>query len=96
MKKTDWLPYGQLPVPVIMKAWSDDAFKQALLSDPKKALEDLGYDLGNYEIQVSENTSNKMNLTLPDIPESLQSLSSDGIKRYLADTTTCSATGTCD
>ena len=49
-------PYGQL----IAKAWTDEAFKAKLLSDPKAALAEVGMDAPEgVEIEVVESTQEK-------------------------------------
>lgn len=96
-KKLDWLPYGQLPVPVIMKAWSDPAFKKDLLSDPIKALKAIGYDFpAGTTLHIHENTGSAFNLVMPEMPQSLKPLSADEMEKEVQMTTTCAATGTCD
>jgi hypothetical protein len=58
---------------VIAKAWEDDEFKQTLLDDPRSAIaEELGVELpDDLEIQVVEETPNKICLVLPIRPGAL-------------------------
>lgn len=96
-KKLDWLPYGQLPVPVIMKVWSDSAFKKDLMKDPIKALKTMGYDFpSGTKLNVYENSGSEFNLVIPESPQSLQPLSSEELEKEVQMTTRCAATGTCD
>jgi hypothetical protein len=55
---------------VIAKAWSDAAFKQRLVSDPKAALAELGITglPAELEIKVVENTPSAVYLVLPPAP----------------------------
>ena len=51
---------------VVARAWTDPAFKQRLLSDPKAACAELGIDLGEYgwELEVCENTDTLHNVAV--------------------------------
>jgi hypothetical protein len=58
---------------LIAKAWEDESFKKALLSEPKSAIEEeLGVELPDgLEIQVVEETATRICLVLPAPPEQL-------------------------
>lgn len=55
---------------VIKKAWSDENFKQRLISDPKSVIaEELGETLPeNIEVEVLQETENKVYFVLPSNP----------------------------
>lgn len=56
---------GQL----IAKAWTDEAFKAKLLSDPKAAMAEVGMDAPEgVEIEVVESTQEKAYLVIPPKP----------------------------
>ena len=58
--------YGKL----IAKAWSDQAFKRRLLSDPAAVLKDEGFDVpAGVTVRVFENTDKVVNLILPPPPK---------------------------
>jgi hypothetical protein len=56
---------------IIIKAWSDEAFKQELLRDPKSIIEhELEIHLpAEIEIFVHEQTPTRLHLILPMKPE---------------------------
>ncbi|MCG6136866.1 MAG: NHLP leader peptide family RiPP precursor [Nostoc sp. LLA-1] len=56
---------------LIYHAWQDESFKQELLANPKQVYaRELGEELPKYlEIQVMEETENKVYLVLPINPE---------------------------
>jgi hypothetical protein len=58
---------------LIVKAWEDDAFKEALLSDPKASIEkELEVTLpAELNIRVVEETEDTIYLVLPVNPEAL-------------------------
>jgi hypothetical protein len=60
-----------LQVRIVEKAWADEAFKAALMRDPRATLgEELGVELPeDLEIEVVEETSRKLYLVLPAKPE---------------------------
>jgi hypothetical protein len=60
-----------LKVQINKKAWAEPAFKQSLLSDPKKAItEAFGIELpGDIDLKVVEETPALFYLTLPPKPE---------------------------
>lgn len=95
--KLDWLPYGMLPAPIILKAWSDPKFKADLLNDPIGALTSEGYSFPKGTIlNMHENSGQTFNLVLPEQPASLKSLAPDELEKQLALGTKCAASGTCD
>lgn len=54
---------------VIAKAWSDDAFKERLLSDPRKVLGEHGITLPEgIEVKAVENTDKVFHLVIPQAP----------------------------
>lgn len=54
---------------IIARAWSDEAFKAALLADPMKALKSGGFDVpAGISVEVHENTDTVVHLTLPKMP----------------------------
>ncbi|WP_414543909.1 NHLP leader peptide family RiPP precursor [Nostoc sp. CCY0012] len=57
---------------LIQQAWEDDKFKQELLSNPKAVFaRELGEELpNNLEIEVAQETENKVYLVIPNNPES--------------------------
>jgi Nitrile hydratase, alpha chain len=58
-----------LQADIIAKAWKDEAFKQELLSNPNATLKALGLKVpSNVEVQVIEETANKVYLVLPSKP----------------------------
>jgi hypothetical protein len=64
---------------VIARAWSDDAYKQQLLSDPAGALDELGVEIqAGISIAVVENTADTVHLVLP-MPPSEGELSDDAL-----------------
>lgn len=59
---------GQL----IAKCWSDDSFKQKLMSDPKSVLKENGVDIPEgLEVKMVENTDNVFHLVIPAKPDGL-------------------------
>ncbi len=55
---------------VVAKAWSDDAFKAQLLSDPAAALKEAGVAVPDgVEVKVVENTETLFHLVLPPRPD---------------------------
>lgn len=96
-KKTDWLPYGMLPLDLILKAWDDSDFKDKLLRAPKETLAELGYAVPeDLLIEVTANRKNRYCLVLPEAPDDLKSLSREELLKMISFGTKCAATGTCD
>ncbi|OKH45988.1 NHLP leader peptide family natural product precursor [Calothrix sp. HK-06] len=63
-----------LQADIVAKSWKDEAFKQELLSNPNAALKALGVEVpSNIEVQVIEETANKVYLVLPVKPSVLAS-----------------------
>jgi hypothetical protein len=58
---------------LITRAWEDERFKRTLLTDPKSAIgEELGVELPrDLDIEVFEETPNKIFLVLPARPEAV-------------------------
>jgi len=63
----------ELQAQLVAKAWDDNDFKSALISDPKATIGcELGVELPrDLEIQVVEERSNKVYLVLPVRPEAV-------------------------
>jgi hypothetical protein len=58
------------PDRVIAKAWADEAFKLALLANPREALKSQGIDLPEgVTLRVMENSDNVIHLVLPPAPD---------------------------
>ncbi len=49
---------------VVARAWSDPAYKQLLMTDPAKALTQVGVEVGLYKLVVVENTETVHNLVV--------------------------------
>ena len=47
---------------IIARAWTDEAFKQRLLEDGTKAVEEMGFPMGDAELIVVENTDDVHNM----------------------------------
>jgi hypothetical protein len=62
-----------LQAQLLTKAWEDDGFKQELLTDPRAAIQrELGVELpADLEIEVVEETPNKIFLVVPVRPDAL-------------------------
>ena len=57
---------------VVAKAWSDDSFKQRLISDPEAALRESGLPVqGGKKIRVVEDTADTVHVVLPAKPNEL-------------------------
>lgn len=96
-KNLDWLPYGMIPVPLIMKAWSDSTFKDELIRNPIATLTKEGYELQkDIKIEIKQNKAKHFILVLPEQPDVLKALSTELLRQELIQTTKCAATGTCD
>ncbi len=55
---------------VVARAWSDEAFKAQLLSDPAAALKEVGVAVPEgVEVKVVENTATLFHLVLPPRPD---------------------------
>lgn len=60
----------------VIKAWKDAAFKEKLLKNPKKVLEELGLHFPKGEkIEIVENTQDHVYLHLPHPPSDIKKLS---------------------
>jgi hypothetical protein len=54
---------------VVARAWSDDAFKQRLLTDPQAVLAEAGLPVpANLQVQVHEATPTHLHIVLPPPP----------------------------
>ena len=49
---------------VVARAWSDPAYKQLLMTDPSKALNQVGVEVGLYKLVVVENSDSVHNLVV--------------------------------
>jgi hypothetical protein len=57
---------------VVARAWSDETFKQRLLSDPRTVLAEAGLPVPrNSTVQVHETTPTQLHLVLPPPPDEL-------------------------
>src|SRR5262245_36273320 len=57
---------------VVARAWSDEAYKQRLLSDPQAVLAEAGLSVpANVQVQVHEATPTLLHLVLPPAPTGL-------------------------
>ena len=55
---------------VVARAWSDEAFKDKLKSDPRAALAEHGIEVpAGMKVEILENTPSKLHLSLPRAPE---------------------------
>lgn len=72
---------------VIATAWSDDAYKARLVSDPKSVLAEGGVELEDgVDIKVVEDTSSVRHLVLPAAPAEGE-LSEDALEQVAGGTT---------
>lgn len=71
-----------LELHIVAKAWKDEAFKQELLSNSKAVYErEIGQKLPeNFKIQVMEETSDTLYLSLPIRPQNSQELSDEALE----------------
>ena len=54
---------------IIAKCWSDDVFKQKLMSDPKSVLKEQGIEVPpGLEIKTVENTAKVFHIVIPAKP----------------------------
>jgi hypothetical protein len=57
---------------ICTRAWSDEEFKSRLKQDPRKVLEDEGWDVpSDIRLKVVENKPDVMHLILPARPEDI-------------------------
>jgi hypothetical protein len=64
---------------IVARAWTDDAFKQRLLADPKTVLAEFGIPSNaSREIRVVENSESVFYLVLPQKPGNLSADQIDG------------------
>lgn len=53
----------------ITRAWTDNSFKERLLTNPKDALKEVGVQVpANVDVKIAEESPTVMNLTLPAKP----------------------------
>jgi hypothetical protein len=58
---------------IIARVWKDEAFKQKLLSDPKKTLADEGIDFpADVRLKVHMDTADSVNIVIPRNPAESQ------------------------
>ena len=69
---------------IVFRCWSDPAFKQKFLSDPKGVLKDFGVELRDsiQSISIVENNDSTLNLVLPFPPDS-ENCSEEQLKERL-------------
>src|SRR4051794_2851814 len=54
---------------VVSRAWSDEAYKQRLLTDPKAVLAEAGMPIpSNLQVQVHESSPTQVHIVLPNPP----------------------------
>ncbi|NVO17886.1 MAG: NHLP leader peptide family natural product precursor [Rhodoplanes sp.] len=59
-------------IEIISKAWTDDSFKEKLLSDPVATLKAEGVELpAGLQVRMVENTENVFHFVLPLMPKEL-------------------------
>lgn len=57
---------------IIARAWSDEAFKQRLIADPKAVLQEYGVQMpANLNLKVVENSNDLHHFVLPPAPQEL-------------------------
>ena len=62
-------PWGQ----VVTKAWTDETFKNRLLSSPSAVFQEVGMEVPQgLQVRVVENTDQILHLTLPARPSKVQ------------------------
>lgn len=55
---------------IVEKAWQDEAFKKALIADPKKVLKEIGAFIpDNINLKVIEETADEVYVIIPKKPE---------------------------
>ena len=63
---------------VFAACWKDEALKARFLSDPKAVLAEYGIDVpANLNVNVVENSSNTMHITIPVSPPSAEDLTDE-------------------
>ena len=61
---------------VLAKAWKDPTFKKKLLSDPKSALQECGYEIPEHmTVKVIEESAGSYTFVLPPSPSNAKELS---------------------
>lgn len=64
---------------VVSKAWTDENFKEKLVSDPGAALAEFGIEVPKgIELNIQENSSYAINFVLPEPPANAKLDLSDG------------------
>jgi Nitrile hydratase, alpha chain len=83
---------------VIVKAWTDEVFKQRLLTNPMQVLQEEGVEVPKgMEVRAVENTEKVFNLVIPQKPR-IQELTAEEIRisdrwTNMADHPTCDLFG---
>ena len=68
---------------IVAKAWMDESFKNELLSNPKKVMEENGMSFSNdFHLKIVESKNNEVCFVLPAKPEG--SLSEEELKNIAA------------
>ena len=66
---------------IVARAWRDEAFKQQLITNPKKVLTDAGMTVDEgVEVQIIEDTATTRHLVFPVKPTGGQALSEDQLE----------------
>ena len=64
--------FGQAWGKIVAKAWSDEAFKKRLLSEPNAVLKENGVDIpAGVQFKIMEDTDQLCHISLPNPPDSL-------------------------
>ncbi len=67
---------------IVTRAWSDPTFKKRLLANPDQVLKENGIAIPNMHFEITEDTKNKIYLSLPQPPR--QNLSEEDLKNLSA------------
>ncbi|MBC2845611.1 hypothetical protein [Winogradskyella flava] len=96
-KKLDWLPYGMLPIPLIIELWEDEEKMSSFKNNPKLTLNKMGYNIDDsIEVKILENNERTVNLVIPNFPDNIKKMKKSDFDEFVTMTTKCGATGTCD
>ena len=77
---------------IVAKAWMDESFKNELLSNPKKVMEENGMKFKNdFNLKIVEAKNSEISFILPAKPEG--SLSEEELKNIAAAGTSCCGGG---
>jgi hypothetical protein len=72
---------------IVARAWSDEAFKQRLLSNPEEVFAEYKLDLPpGKKVRFVENTDDTIHFVLPSKPTTIAHLSLDRLPVHILDT----------